>query len=242
MQENERLTALWSAREELTEDEWEELYRLVFSILNRSNPSILRSLPESKEYYIQDFFQHKVLEPAKHNSAVPNGANGLCSYFNNYLIDVYRSVSLRITDLVEDFEEVVRHCEALHEEKAVPDREFFEHGLSHHEVHRQAQIFLNDLDEVGRVYLALHACADAPEPLYKLAKRLHIQSHHYRAGKLGITRKKGEFEKGYESTQIGNWLTKVLGLELTAQTAILAALKILCFESLLMYQEPRSQE
>ncbi len=99
---NDRLTQLWAARDELTEAEWEELYKLVFGILSRATPSILRSLPESKEHYIQDFFLLKVFEPAKHQSSAPRGANELCSYFNNYLIDVYRSASLRTTDFVED--------------------------------------------------------------------------------------------------------------------------------------------
>jgi hypothetical protein len=50
------LAPLWGNRENLTEAEWEELYKLVFSIFKRRNPSIMRSLPESTEHYIQDFF------------------------------------------------------------------------------------------------------------------------------------------------------------------------------------------
>jgi len=242
MQVNERLKSLWGAREGLSEAEWDELYRLVFSILNRSHPSILRSLPESKEHYIQDFFLMKVFEPARHGSSSPHGANELCSFFNNFLIDVYRSAGLRTIDLVEDFDEVERNCEHLHENFMPADGEFFDHGITHQAVQRHAQSFLDELDDVGRVYLALHVCADSPEPLNKLAKRLRIPSYHYRALQLGITRKKGEYEKGYESTQIGGWLTKVLGLELSANSAILTALKILCLESLQRYQEPRSQE
>lgn len=235
-----RFVHLWKSRDALNEAEWEELYRLTFSILSKSNPSILRSLPESKEHYIQDFFLLKVFEPAKHNSACPHGANELCSYFNNYLIDVYRSAGLRTTDLVEDYEEVERACEEAHDHSAPADGEFFDYGFSRQDVHQRAQSFLEQLDEIGRVYLALHACADAPEPLYKLAERLRIPSYHYRAHQLGITRKKGEFGDGYESTQIGHWLAKELGLELTANTAVLTALKILCLESLQQYQEKRS--
>ena len=102
MQSDNRLTPLWESREFLTEAEWEELYKLIVDILKRSNPSILRSLPEAKEHYIQDFFLLKVFEPAKHNSASPHGSNELCSYFNNYLIDVYRRAGLRTPDLVEN--------------------------------------------------------------------------------------------------------------------------------------------
>ncbi len=56
------------------------------------------------------------------------------------------------------------------------------------------------------------------------------------ASKAGITRRKGEFGKGYEVTQIGKWLVRELGLELGPNSAVLAALKILCFESLQQYQ------
>lgn len=235
-----RLSQLWINRDNLTQVEWEELYRLVFGILKRSNPSILRSLPESKEHYIQDFFLLKVFEPAKHSSSCPHGANELCSYFNNYLIDVYRSAAMRTTDLVEDFEEVERHREDAHVSDQPADGEFTEYGFSRDDIHRQARAFLDQLDEVGRVYLALHACADVPEPLYKLAERMRIPSYHYRAHQLGITRKKGEFTDGYESTQIGSWLTRQLGLELKADEAVLSALKILCLESVMMYEGQRA--
>ena len=235
MRADNRLTHLCDNRDDLTPAEWEELYRLIFSILNKSNPSILRSLPEAKEHYIQDFFLLKVFEPAKYNSNSPHGPNELCSYFNNYLIDVYRSAGLRTTDLVEDYDEVERTCEDARDHAIHADGEFSDYGLSHQEVHSRAKGFLSELDEIGCIYLALHACADAPEPLYKLAERLRISSYHYRANQLGITRKKGEFSKGYESTKIGHWLSKVLGLDLSANPAVHTALKILCLESLQQY-------
>lgn len=237
MQVDNRLTQLWDNRDDLVEAEWEELYGLIVRILKRSNPSILRSLPESKEHYIQDFFLLKVFEPAKHDSSSPHGGSGLCSYFNNYLIDVYRGAGLRTTDLVEDYDAVERACEDARDYVAPADSEFFDYGFSHLDVHQRAKRFLEQLDDIGRIYLALHACADAPEPLYKLAERLRIPSYHYRAHQLGITRKKGEFGADYESTQIGSWLAKDLGLELTVNAAVLAALKILCLESLQQYQQ-----
>lgn len=176
MPPDNRLAQLWQNRDDLTEAEWEELYKLIVSILKRSNPSILRSLPEEKEHYIQDFFLLKVFEPAKHNSASPHGPNQLCSYFKNYLTDVYRGPDLRIIELVEDYGEVERTCEGARDYTPPIDSEFFEYGISHQDVHSRARDFLGRLDDIGRVYLALHACADAPEPLYKLAERLRIPS------------------------------------------------------------------
>lgn len=232
-----RLVQLWGSRDQLSEVEWTELYNLVFAILKRSNPNILRSLPESKEQYIQEFFLIKVFEPAKHNSSSPRGRNELCTYFNNFLIDVYRGASLRTTDSVEDYDEIERTCENVRDEADVADSEFFDYGISREDVHLRAKHFLEKLDETGRCYLALNTCADESEPLYKMARRLNIQSQHSRAQKLGITRKKGEFGNGYEATQIGDWLTNKLGLELADKSALLAALKILCIESLYHYQD-----
>jgi hypothetical protein len=236
MQADNRLVQFWEGRDKLTETEWAELYQLVLVILKRSNPSILRSLPESKEHYIQDFFLNKVFEPVRHNSSSPRGGNELCSYFKNYLIDVYRSVSLRTTDYVDDCDDIERACNKAQSDAIPADGEFFEYGISHQDVHKRAILFLEQLDNIGRIYLVLHACADAPEPLQKLAERFNIPSYHHRAIKLGITRKKGEFGEDYESTIIGQWLAKVLGLELTANPAVLTALKILCLESLQQYQ------
>lgn len=237
MQPDNNLTRLWKNRDNLTEAEWIELYKLIISTLKRSNPSILRSLPDPKEHYIEDFFLLKVFEPTKHNSSSPHGTNELCSYFNNYLFDVYRSANLRTTELVDDYDKIEHICEDARSYTAPPDGEFFDYGFNHQYVHQHAKLFLDQLDDIGRAYLALHACADKPEPLYKLAVRLRIPSYHYRAQQLGITRKKGEFGDGYESTQIGHWLTKELGLELTANPAVHTALKILCLESLHQYQE-----
>lgn len=236
----DRLIQLWKSREDLTEAEWGELYKHVVSILKRSNPQILRSLPENKEYYIQDFFLLKVFEPAKHNSACPYGANELCSYFNNYLTDVYRSAGLRTTDLIDDWSEVERSCGESANALSPADSEFVDYKLTHQAVQTRAQAFLEQLDDVGRIYLALHACADLPEPLYKLAEQYRIPAYHYRANQLGITRKKGEFGVGYENTQIGSWLSKELGLELSPNPAVISALKILCHESLHQHQQKRS--
>jgi hypothetical protein len=236
---SERLIKLWKNRDELQVAEWDELYKLVCSILRKSYPSILQSLPESKENYIQDYFLHRVFEPAKRSSSCPYGANELCTYFHNYLIDVYRSASLRTTDYVESYEDLEGYCGQPMREEA--DSEFFEYKLTHQEVQQRASAFLSRLDEIGRIYLALNVCADASEPLFKLAEQYRIPSYHYRAHQLGITRKKGEFAEGYELTLIGQWLSEDLGLELiSSDTAVLSALKILCLESLNQYQPKRS--
>jgi hypothetical protein len=144
-------------------------------------------------------------------------------------------VGLSTTDYIENYDDVERACHDGAEQILLADNEFFDYGYSNQDVRERAKIFLNQLDETARIYLALHACADAPEPLYKIAERLRIPSYHYRAHQLGITRKKGEFGEDYETTQIGQWLTKELGLELKANPEVLQALKILCFESLQQY-------
>lgn len=235
-----RLVQLWSSRDHLSEVEWTELYNLVFAILKRSNLSILRSLPESKEYYIQEYFVIRVFESAKHKNAPVRGRNALHTYFRRYLIDVYRGTNRRKTDSFENSEKT-RHIHDNTPDEAdeadESDSVFSNYDISPEDVHLSAKHFLDNLDEIGRCYLALHTCVDKSEPLSKMAKRLNIASYHCRAQKLGITRKKGEFIKGYEATQIGDWLTNKLGLKLADKSALLAALKILCIESLYHYQD-----
>jgi len=133
----------------------------------------------------------KVFEPTKHNSNAPIGPNELCTYFNNFLIDVYRSAHNRNIEFIENYDEVEHACvDVLHGITALEDKEFYDYGKSYQEVFDSALTFLDKLDEVARIYLALHACADTPEPLSNLAKRYCIPSYHYRARQLGISRKK----------------------------------------------------
>ncbi|MEN8217066.1 MAG: hypothetical protein ABFS56_12005 [Pseudomonadota bacterium] len=111
---------------------------------------------------------------------------------------------------------------------------FLKAGLTRESVGQSAYQFLSENDKWVRLYLALHTCVDQKThlPLKKLAENHRIPSYHHRARKLGISRRKGQFEEGYEETILGAWL---LSLGLVAKTenlgAINVAFKILCWEA-----------
>jgi hypothetical protein len=69
--------------------------------------------------------------------------------------------------------------------------------------------FVEELKDTEYAYLRHNTCADRAdaEPMSSIAARLDAgTSYHFQAGKLGITRSKGETYKGYEHTTIGRWL------------------------------------
>ncbi len=102
-------------------------------------------------------------------------------------------------------------------------------------VKSSARHFLSKNQEWVNLYLSLHTCVDNQTllPLSKLAELHQIPSYHYRARELGITRKKGQFEEGYEKTILGKWLLSLrINTKIENRGAIEVAFKILCFEAL----------
>jgi len=133
-----------------------------------------------------------------------------CSYFKNYLLDVNRGAGLRTIELVEDYGEVERTCEGARDYTPPIDSEFLEYGISHQDVHSRARDFLGRLDDIGRVYLALHAapmhrsrCTSWPSacafPPITIAP-ISSASPARRGARFRL-----------RSTQIGSWLAKELG-------------------------------
>lgn len=90
------------------------------------------------------------------------------------------------------------------------------------------------------VYLGLHFCPDAEfsEPLYRLARRLHIASHHYKAVRLGINwmpGRAGAQGQAFSETLLGSWIVEHLGIALNidSRELMLTAFKILCYQALI---------
>ncbi len=108
-------------------------------------------------------------------------------------------------------------------------------GLAWGEVAASARAFLDRLPDWARLYLRANTCPDRGEvqPLVRLAQAHQIASHHYKARQLGVTRKKGEFERGHERTLLGEWLAS-LGLAPQRENVglIETAFTILCREAL----------
>ena len=109
---------------------------------------------------------------------------------------------------------------------------------------QSALSFFRSLTEIDQLYLALHACDADGEPLYKLADRFSIASYHYKAGQLGITRKKGELHEGYEHTKIGSWLANTLRIRIVPENIdlVLDAFQALCTAAFLVKQDLRPKE
>ncbi len=61
MKTNEQLKYQWVEWDRLTEAPWTDLFQLTFSVRQQSNPSVPRSLPDTDENYIQQFFLVKDL-------------------------------------------------------------------------------------------------------------------------------------------------------------------------------------
>ncbi len=112
---------------------------------------------------------------------------------------------------------------------------FFYAGLKLKSVKSSARDFFFENKEWVNLYLSLNTCVDDKTqiPLFKLAELHQIPSYHYRAKDLGITRKKGQFEEGYEKTILGKWLLSLgLSTKIENRGAIEVAFKILCWEAL----------
>jgi hypothetical protein len=115
--------------------------------------------------------------------------------------------------------------------------------LSIEQVQNSARNFLQEIKETKRLYLTSNVCPDKDMSisLFSLKNIHNIKDYHNKARQLGITRKKGVFEKGYEKTLLGAWFVS-LGLfpkkENIAEIEI--ALKILCYEALLLVDEKQN--
>ncbi len=234
--EESELLVLWEKRPHLGDVQWTRLWELVSQALNRCHPSVLRQLPDDKADYIHQFFLYKVLE-AKDNGTSLTSAAALASFFNNFLIDVQRYQARRPTTYIEDesaLDGVASEDEGAAAMDLMADNEDPSAQLDAKRMLESAANFVQELSEEDKIYLSLNTCCDEceSEALYKLAERHRISSYHYKAGQLGITRKKGELPDGYERTRIGSWLGKTLGLHSASGWAspveILGALNALC--------------
>ena len=97
----------------------------------------------------------------------------------------------------------------------------------------------NDYD----TFMTVETDADG-EPLNKLAERFSIASYHYKAGQLGITRKKGELHEGYEHTKIGSWLANTLRIGIVPENIdlVLDAFQALCTAAFFVRQDLHPKE
>ena len=230
--EERELRSLWGGRSHLDREQWERLWQLVTSVLRQCQPTVLQQLPDTKEAYVSDFFLNKVIQ-GKDAGTQLESASALATFFQRYLIDIQRYLARRPTTYLDD-EALVDHLADTDSDCDIPESRTSADCPGDHAQRRQllmaAAEFFGALSREDQLYLSLHACDDDGEPLYKLAKRFEIASYHYKAGQLGITRKKGELPAGYETTRIGHWLTNTLGMRIAPDfiDEILEAFEALC--------------
>jgi hypothetical protein len=202
-------------------------------VLHQCSPSELRGLPDRKEDYIQGFLLHKVLR-TKFAASRLDSAAALCTFFVRYLRSMLKSSANRMEYLQEE-SELDRLAEGGGDDSACEwtsneDRLGFKRFLE------SAVQFWQDLDTEDQIYLSLHACDPDGEPLYAIAARYRIASYHYRAGRLGITRKKGELPSTFSQTRIGKWMTDRLHIAMSAESMedVSRAFQALCATALAM--------
>lgn len=232
MEEKEqRFIALWSRRATLRETEWAELYALVAGVLRNYWPEELRGLHDDRMVYVQDFFLKKVFEPARHDSTIPYGFGALCDWFRRFLRDQLRRGRRRPLEDTSENAWLVAESAAAGDCGCGGD----DHELPDAQLGESAKQFLSQLDPYSQAYLALSTCADDDLPISQIAERYRIPSYHRRAAQLGITRKRGEFVRGYEKTLLGRWMA---GLGITfddqGRAGMLRALRHLCTHVLAM--------
>ncbi|SAK46357.1 hypothetical protein AWB79_01110 [Caballeronia hypogeia] len=236
------LLDLWQRRSSLTQTEMGQIYQLVRVGLRGYHPSELRALPEDKEELIAQFIFSRVLRldadrAASHACAesAPSTVYALCAYFRRYLIDCLRSASLQRNVSLEVDDMAARvdaHARSLDDPV---DTALAEHGLSEASVRAAARLFVNSLCAADRVILraALGAGQECKGGLKGVAIEYEVPSYHYRARKLGVTRKKTATIADFSDTKIGTWLTTKLRLALTPENrdVILIVLNLLALEA-----------
>ncbi len=244
---------LWSRRDSLSEAEWARLFNLVWEILHPYRPSELASLSDERDEYVQDFFLKKVFR----NNAAADGqrahVGALKLFYRRFLRDKIDAEKTRddlfvsSTGVSEDgvapgYEEVPEDPGAYGDPDA--SRLLAEAGLSVEKVATAADTWLDCQEAWVPVYLGLHFCpeAEVSEPLYKLARRLHIASHHYKAVRLGINwmlGRAGAQGQAFSETLLGCWIVEDLDIALSIDNRelMLTAFKILCYQALIRSEQ-----
>jgi len=247
---------LWSRRKDLSEAEWGRLYALVWDVLLPYRPSELASLSDESQDYVQSFFEKKVLTANAAADGQRVHVGGLRYFYKMFLRDRLDQEKRRLEAYSLD-STLDDECESLVERLPAAEPEPFsdpaafkllaEAGVTVERIVAAADTWLSGQEQWVPVYLGMHFCpdADVAEPLYKLAKRLGIASHHYKAERLGINwslEKAGGKGKPFAETLLGRWIVEDLGFPIDDDNrpSMLAAFKILCHQALIRAEQLES--
>jgi hypothetical protein len=235
--DEDELKELWGERATLDERQWIRLCELVCHVLRKCNPNELRGLSDHKEDYVQGFIVQKVLH-TKFNGGQLESAAALCTFFTRYLRNMLKSSCNRL-EYVDDestLERMTENSETAQKVDSGCGCESMGNQIDFRRFLKAAELFWSELETQDQIYLSLHACDPEGEPLNALAARYRITSYHYRAGRLGITRKKNELPSTFSDTRIGQWMTKKLHISMTAEDMgeVSKAFQALCATALAM--------
>ncbi len=232
------LSRLWLRRHALTGADLGTLYTLVCDALGACNPRELRGLSDDKAEYVAQFLHLKVFRPAAvandDGHSAPTTAYALCAYFRRYLIDCTRSAAFKFNlSTTDDAVSAVVESIASQDGEAGMDDVLADYGWSEARLRQQSQDFIAALDEPERLLLVEAFCGEAAGGMSAVASRHRIASYHYRAGKLGLVLRKDKLPKGYATTAIGQWIEKILKVEIKAENTefVRVVFNILCSET-----------
>lgn len=231
--EESELKQLWGTRATLDDQQWVRLCELVCNVLRRCSPSELRGLPDQKEDYVQGFIVQKVLR-TKFSGTQLDSAAALCTFFSRYLRSLLKSSAMKIEYLDDELslERIANDSSA----ELGCDCESVEDQIDFGRFLDSAKEFWAELETEDQIYLSLHACDPEGDPLSSIAIRYRIASYHYRAGRLGITRKKNELPSTFGNTRIGRWMTEKLHIVMNTEAMddVAKAFQALCATALAM--------
>lgn len=232
------LSRLWLRRHALTGNDLGALYTLVCDALDPCNPRELRGLNDDKSEYVAQFLHLKVFRKApavdEDGHSAPTTAYALCAYFRRYLIDCTRSAAFKSNlSISDDAVSAVVENLSSHDAGAGLDNVLADYGWTELRLRERAQAFISALDEPERLLLVEAFCGEAAGGMSAVASRHRIASYHYRAGKLGLVLKKDKLPKDYGNTAIGQWIEKVLKVEIAAENTefVRIVFNILCSET-----------
>ena len=232
------LQDLWRRRDDLNNREWEQLYQLTSQILLAYPCKEYQGLNIPLEECVQDFFTHKVFQPASREGYMvdtPIHAGALRYYFQNFLIDLHRAGPEEPHLSIDDQETRPGLIEILR----APEQDIF--GLftdcARQRIVISANEFLQSQEPWARLYLRYHFCAPCfnEDPVRMVRFKDHIPSYDYKAKKLGLA---PPTDGDYRRTLLGRWLRSLNLPEIFDDRDVAqAALKILCQQSLLLVKD-----
>jgi hypothetical protein len=243
----DRLSKLWSTRNTLNQTEWGELYQIIWNILISYHPPELKGLSLEQEDYIQQFFEEKVLRDTLTITEGLIHAGFIRYIYKRFLDSQFRSAKEK-KNKITDSSDQENYIEKISEDERDKEGSTYneevllnEYKINPAQLYISAKIFYKELEPWAKLYLSIHFCPDAQKslPLNALAKRYQITSYHYKAGLLGITRKKNEDTQNYHKTMIGGWLSSTLNIGPSSENKniIKYILQILCVTALNAIEE-----